>query len=86
VRVTTTTAFTMAGSAIAVDGAALVAPYSVLAIGDSKTLDTALNIPGGVAATVRAAGGTLDVAEQTTVQITSVRALPTPKYATPAKR
>jgi uncharacterized protein YlxW (UPF0749 family) len=86
VRVTTTTAFTLTGSAVAVDGTALTEPYSVLAIGDSKTLDTALNIPGGVAATVRAAGGTLDVAERSLVQITSVRALPTPKYATPAKR
>ena len=35
------------------DGTALTAPYRVIAIGDPKTLDTALNIPGGVAAIVR---------------------------------
>ncbi|MDT4892610.1 MAG: hypothetical protein QOE97_1645 [Pseudonocardiales bacterium] len=85
-RVTTTTAFTMAGSAVAVDSTALTQPYTVLAIGDPKTLDTALNIPGGVAATVRAANGTLDVSERTSVQISAVVTLPTPKYATPAKR
>ena len=56
----------------------------MLAIGDPKTLDTALNIPGGVAATVRAAGGELTVAERSTVTITVTRALPPPKYAQPA--
>jgi uncharacterized protein YlxW (UPF0749 family) len=83
VRVSTSTAFAMSGDAITVDGTPLTAPYTVLAIGDSKTLDTALNIPGGVAATVRAAGGELEVTEQNVVTIRAVRSLPTPKYATP---
>ena len=48
VRVSTATAFTDDNGAVAVDGADLQAPYTVLAIGDPKTLDTALNIPGGV--------------------------------------
>jgi len=53
-------------------------------IGDAKTLDTALNIPGGVAAVTRAAGGDLAVAEQAGVTISVVRSLPAPKYASPA--
>jgi uncharacterized protein YlxW (UPF0749 family) len=85
VRVTTTTSFTAADhDRVAVDGTTLSAPYSVLAIGDPKTLDTALNIPGGVAATIRNAGGDLAVAERPKVTIAVTRSLPTPKYATPS--
>jgi uncharacterized protein YlxW (UPF0749 family) len=84
VRVGTSTAFTQVGSAVAVDGTTLSAPYSVSAIGDAKTLDTALNIPGGVAATVRSAGGELTVTEQSVVTITVTRQIATPKYAKPS--
>lgn len=85
VRVSTTTAFTTtADGLVAVDGTPLTAPYTVRAIGDSKTLDTALNIPGGVAATIRTAAGDLTVAEQSTVTVAAVRSLPTEQYATPA--
>lgn len=84
VRVTTTTSFTSGGGSIVVDGTRLTAPYAVTAIGDPKTLDTALNIPGGVAATVRAAGGQLTVTERAKVSITVTRTLPVPKYAKPS--
>jgi len=84
VRVSTTTAFTQPSGAIAVDGAEQSAPYRVIAIGDPKTLDTALNIPGGVASVVRSDGGQLTVAERTTVTISATRTIPTPKYATPS--
>ncbi|MEP7019874.1 MAG: DUF881 domain-containing protein [Pseudonocardiales bacterium] len=84
VRISTSTAFTTVGDAVAVDGTVLSAPYRVFAIADPKTLDTALNIPGGVAAATRAAGGDLVVDQQDTVTITAIRALPSPKYASPA--
>jgi uncharacterized protein YlxW (UPF0749 family) len=84
VRVSTGTAFTDDAGSVAVDGTLLSAPYEVLAIGEAKTLDTALNIPGGAAATLRAAGGDLQVSERARVDITVTRALPTPKYAVPS--
>lgn len=84
VRVSTSTSFTTSGGAIAIDGNVLTGPYTVFAIGDSKTLDTALNIPGGVAAATRAAGGDLVVDERDVVTITVIRSLSTPKYASPA--
>jgi uncharacterized protein YlxW (UPF0749 family) len=85
VRVSTTTAFTRTSDgSIAVDGTALSAPYDVRAIGNAKTLDTALNIPGGVAAAIRNAGGTLVVTERGNVPITATRSLPTPRYASPS--
>jgi uncharacterized protein YlxW (UPF0749 family) len=84
VRVTTSTWFEGNGGSVQVDGTQLTAPYRVTAIGDSKTLDTALNIPGGVAGTVRAAGGELTVTEVDDLSITVVRTLKKPKYAKPA--
>lgn len=84
VRVTTSTSFEGDGGVVTVDGTELPAPYRVIAIGDAKTLDTALNIPGGVAATVRAAGGQLTVQELATVRISATRTLPKPQYAEPS--
>jgi len=83
-RVSTATAFTEAGDSVAVDGTDQSAPYRVIAIGDAKRLDTALNIPGGVASVVRADGGQLTVSERTTVTISATRSIPAPKYATPS--
>lgn len=85
-RLSTSSAFTSAGGQLAVDGTPIRPPYQVLAIGDPKTLDTALNIPGGVAAVLRAAGGNLQVAEHPTVTITALRVLPVPRYAVPSSR
>ncbi len=84
VRVSTDTAFTESGDQVAVDGRPLSAPYVVQAIGGAKTLDTALNIPGGVAAVVRADGGALSVSERAKVTIMVTRSLPTPHYAVPS--
>jgi uncharacterized protein YlxW (UPF0749 family) len=84
VRVSTDSAFSTDGNQVKLDGAPLTPPYQVLAIGDPKTLDTALNIPGGVAATIRTEGGDLVVAERPAITIAAVRGLPKDTYATPA--
>lgn len=84
VRVSTSTAFTGTAGALSVDGTALSAPYTVLAIGEAKTLQTALNIPGGVAAVVRAAGGALSTSEEQLLRITAVRSIPPMPHASPA--
>ena len=84
VRISTDSAFTDSAGAVAVDGVDQNPPYQVIAIGDSKTLDTALNIPGGVASVVRADGGQLTVSERSTVDILVTRTIPVPKYATPS--
>jgi uncharacterized protein YlxW (UPF0749 family) len=86
VRVGTSTNFTDAGTSVRVDGTQLSPPYRVLAIGDPKTLDTALSIPGGVAATARNAGGDAQISERPRVDILAVRAMPRPRYMTPSGR
>lgn len=86
VRVSTDTAFRDVGGGVTVDGTAIEPPYRVTAIGGATTLDTALNIPGGVASTVRAAGGDLVVVERPSVTITSTRGLRQTHYVKPAAR
>ncbi|MBV9592189.1 MAG: DUF881 domain-containing protein [Actinobacteria bacterium] len=73
-------------SVVSVDGQPLSAPYEVLAIGDAQTLQTALEIPGGVAATARAAGGDAEVEQAATVDITATRTVANPRYAKPTGR
>jgi uncharacterized protein YlxW (UPF0749 family) len=86
VRIGTNSAFTDAGAGVILDGSALSAPYTVLAIGDPKTMDTALHIQGGVANTVGVAGGQLVVSEQDSISITALRSVAQPKYASPAPK
>jgi len=86
VRVTTATSFVDTGGGVQVDKQQLSPPYRVLAIGDPKTLDTALNIPGGVAATARNAGGDAQIVEENEVDITARSSVPSPKYAQPGGR
>ena len=84
VRIGVSSAFQdAADGAVVADGTRLAQPYTVLAIGDPKTLDTALTIPGGVASTVQTAGGTITISQQT-VAIHAVRPITTPSYASPA--
>jgi uncharacterized protein YlxW (UPF0749 family) len=68
---------------VTADGVRLERPYTVLAIGNAETLDTALTIPGGVAATAKAAGGALSITRSASIDIKATRATPTPQYATP---
>lgn len=83
-RVVATTAFTDVPGGVAVDGAKQAPPYTVLAIGDGQTMATALEIPGGVIASLpESARGT--VATKDDVKITALRPVPRPRYAQPAK-
>jgi uncharacterized protein YlxW (UPF0749 family) len=69
---------------IVVSGTRLAPPYRIIAIGGSTTLATALEIPGGVADTVRTAGGRITVTPSTSVLVSALQPLTTPQYARPA--
>ena len=84
-RLIATSAVRCVGNTLILQGRVYSPPYRITAIGDPKTLDTALNIPGGVAATARAAGGELTVRELPQVRIAVTRTLPPPKYAQPSR-
>ncbi|CAN5631111.1 DUF881 domain-containing protein [soil metagenome] len=86
VRIGTDSSFTDGPTGVILDGTALQQPYTVLAIGDPQTMDTALNIPTGVVSTVRSAGGQALIAERDSLSITAVRSISKPKFASPAPK
>lgn len=84
VRIGVNSSFSGRSGAITVDGTAITAPYTILAIGDPPTLTAAMNIPGGVGDTAKRAGGTLVVTAEQTVTVDALRPLQPTTYARPA--
>lgn len=72
------------GPGILVSGDLRSSPYVILAIGDPDTMATAMEIPGGVADTVRTANATFELTRRDEVEIRSTVPLTTPEYAEPA--
>ncbi|HEY7274113.1 MAG TPA: DUF881 domain-containing protein [Actinoplanes sp.] len=68
---------------ILVDGARLPGPYTVLVIGPPQTMQTALQIPGGVVASVETAGGSVTMQARNTVEVTALRQPTNLRYARP---
>ena len=68
---------------ILVDGARLIGPYTVLVIGPPQTMQTALQIPGGVVASVETAGGSVTMEPRSTVEVTALRQPTSLRYARP---
>ena len=83
VRVVASTAFTGAADGVSVDGRTLRAPYTVLAIGESQTMATALEIPGGVVASLPE-GARATVAAREQITVAALHVVQPPQYARPA--
>jgi uncharacterized protein YlxW (UPF0749 family) len=71
------------GGGIIVDGERLTGPYALSVIGAPQTMQTALQIPGGVVASVNQAGGSVTMEQRDMVEVTAVRAAATLRYARP---
>lgn len=84
VRIGVSSAVTGIPGALVIDDTALAAPYRIVAIGDPPTLETALNIPGGVVNTVSRAGGQARITQRDEVVVSALRAITPPEYAQPA--
>ncbi len=84
VRVVAATALVDRGGVVVVDGTALRSPYALLAIGDPRTMSTALKIPGGVVESLHGIGAEVTVVERDTVDITALRVPSTLQYARPS--
>lgn len=82
-RVVAGTSFSGTAGHVLIDNEALSAPYSWRVIGDSDTIATALEIPGGADAAVRRDGGLATVTSMAQVSVTALATQPAPKYATP---
>ncbi len=68
---------------LVVSGETVAPPYTIRAIGDANTLAGAMEIPGGVTATVRRAEGTSDTEIRDEVVIDALLSLTPPQYARP---
>ncbi|CNG10430.1 Bacterial protein of uncharacterised function (DUF881) [Mycobacterium tuberculosis] len=73
VRVGVDTYFLDGRDGVRTDGRTLTEPYRFLAIGDPHTMTTALNIPGGLVRTLRAAGATVLITPRAKVAVGAVR-------------
>ncbi|MCP2173849.1 uncharacterized protein YlxW (UPF0749 family) [Terracoccus luteus] len=65
------------GGDLSIDGTAFTRPVTVLAVGDSNTLASAMTIPGGIVETVRQKGASATVVERPEVEVTALH-VPTP--------
>ena len=83
VRVVADTWFTQADEGLSVSGTVVRPPYIIRAIGDGNTLAGAMEIPGGVSATVRRAGGETDIQISDEVEVDALLTLTPPQYARP---
>jgi uncharacterized protein YlxW (UPF0749 family) len=83
VRIVASTYFLDADQDISVDGRRLTGPYTITVIGDPKTMRTALNIPGGVVASVSGDGGNVAIQERDVVEVTAVSPRRDLQYARP---
>lgn len=68
---------------VVVSGQQVTPPYVFRVLGDPATLSTAMQIPGGVADTVRTDGGRIAIADRGTVAVSAVQPLQVPRYAEP---
>jgi uncharacterized protein YlxW (UPF0749 family) len=71
------------GGQVIVDGKQLSGPYTVWVIGVPATMQTALQIPGGVVASVSQAGGNVTMEQRTAVEVAAVRQPTSLQYARP---
>ncbi len=84
VRIVASTYFVDAdGAAITVDGKRLTGPYTIWVIGVPQTMQTALQIPGGVVASVDGAGGSVTMEAEGLVEVSALHKAPSLQYARP---
>jgi uncharacterized protein YlxW (UPF0749 family) len=84
VRIVASSYFVDAGGGeVIVDGKRLRGPYTLWVIGAPSTMQTALQIPGGVVASVTQAGGNVTMEQRSTVEVTAVRQPTSLQYARP---
>jgi uncharacterized protein YlxW (UPF0749 family) len=85
IRMVTSSDFTDAadGSGVVVDGRLVESPFTWLAIGDPKTLEPALDIPGGAMQTIRSKDAQATIVPRDDLVISAVHEPEDPTYATP---
>lgn len=83
IRVVESTYFTDSEGGIEVSGTSIQPPYVITAIGDRKTLGSAMEIPGGVSESVRRVGGEASIDQRNRVLVSALHDVSDPQYARP---
>lgn len=83
VRIVTRTSIVQDGDVISIDGRRIAPPYTINAIGDADMMRVALEMPGGILASIRSRGPTTDLVQKDRLEITSVAELPEFDHAQP---
>ncbi|WP_324277699.1 DUF881 domain-containing protein [Blastococcus brunescens] len=83
VRVGVSTAVTGTPGDLMIDGRPVTSPYEIVVIGSPQDMDTALNIPGGVAQDLNRQGAAVTIEQSEDVVVDALRPLDTPQYASP---
>ena len=83
VRVVADTWFADSDGAVEVSGVRLESPYVIRAIGDSATMASAMDIPGGVTDSVRGQDAQSTIEQKDQLSITALHSLQEPRYARP---
>ena len=83
VRVGVSTAVTGQPGSLMIDGRPITAPYEFVVIGSPQNMETAMNIPGGVAPRITGRGGSVEIDQFDEVSVDALRPLDTPQYASP---
>lgn len=85
VRVVASSFVSDRNGSIFVDGKQVSRPLLIKAIGDSKTLSSAMTIPGGIVESVRQKGAEASVSESGDIEITSLHQLTPMTHAKPVE-
>ncbi|WP_313663217.1 DUF881 domain-containing protein [Cellulosimicrobium cellulans] len=83
VRLVASSYFEDSADGVVVDGQTITSPYRWNVIGDPSTLETALEIPGGAMASLRADGARTTITQQDRVEVAATVEPGAPQYATP---
>jgi uncharacterized protein YlxW (UPF0749 family) len=83
VRVGVSTAVTGEPGNLMIDGRPITAPYEIVVIGSPQSMETAMNIPGGVVQHIKNRGGAVVIEQSDEVVVDALRSLDTPQYASP---
>ncbi|OKL49130.1 hypothetical protein BSR29_04670 [Boudabousia liubingyangii] len=85
VRVVASTSIVKRGDDLYADGQKIMPPYRITALGAPHTLSVALGIPGGAVSYLKTEDAEVTITESPNLTIDSIREIPEPKYAHPAK-
>jgi len=83
IRIVASSHFGQGASSVEIDRRSITQPYTITAIGDTATMATAMEIPGGLSETVREKGATIKIDQAKELTVGALHALTEARYARP---